>query len=398
MAFIEIAGLQKRFGSTDVLKNFNLTIEKGDFVVLLGPSGCGKSTLLNAIAGLEKVTGGHIWIDGALVDDDPPGRRDIAMVFQSYALYPTMTVEENLAFGLEMGGIPKTERQRAVSEIAHLLQIGSLLKRRPGQLSGGQRQRVAMGRALVRKPRLFLMDEPLSNLDAKLRVDIRTEIKRLHQSTGATILYVTHDQSEALTLATRIVVLSEGEIQQVGTPAEIYEGPANLFVARFIGSPSMNLLDARIVATAGGHGLAVASAAGELVVPVAADQLPAPLPAGRPVILGIRPEAILAGPAVDGNVAAASFHAVVDVVEPAGPDVFVVMRLGGQEVTARLPAKLGSTVQRGEERLFSFDADSVVLFDPVTSKRLSRMAFDLPSGSLRGCSTSPTRSSSQWCR
>src|SRR5229473_1235180 len=252
MAFLEISGLRKRFGTLEVLKGIDLSLEKGGFLVLIGPSGCGKSTLLSTIAGLETISAGDIRIEGQQINDLHPSKRDIAMVFQSYALYPNMTVAENMAFGMEMRGVPKLEREKAVAEVAKTLQLGHLLKRRPGQLSGGQRQRVAMGRALVRKPRVFLFDEPLSNLDAKLRVDMRTEIKRLHQSTNATIVYVTHDQIEAMTLATKIAVLKEGVLQQVGTPFEIYNNPSNLFVADFMGSPSMNLMSGKVT-WANGH-------------------------------------------------------------------------------------------------------------------------------------------------
>src|SRR5712671_1403074 len=251
MSFLEIKGLRKRFGPLEVLKGIDLTLDKGGFLVLIGPSGCGKSTLLGTIAGLESISAGEICIEGQQINDLHPSKRDIAMVFQSYALYPNMTVAENMAFGMEMRGVPKLEREKAVAEVAKTLQLEHLLKRRPSQLSGGQRQRVAMGRALVRQPRVFLFDEPLSNLDAKLRVDMRVEIKRLHQRTGATIVYVTHDQIEAMTLATRIAVLKDGELQQVGSPAEIYNTPANLFVADFMGSPSMNLLKARVASENG---------------------------------------------------------------------------------------------------------------------------------------------------
>src|SRR5271169_910042 len=246
MAFLEINSLRKRFGALEILKGIDLTLDKGGFLVLVGPSGCGKSTLLNTIAGLESISSGDIRIEGQQINDLHPSKRDIAMVFQSYALYPNMTVAENMAFGMEMRGVAKPEREKAVAEVAKTLQLEHLLKRRPSQLSGGQRQRVAMGRALVRKPRVFLFDEPLSNLDAKLRIDMRTEIKRLHQSTNATIVYVTHDQIEAMTLATKIAVLKDGELQQVGSPSEIYNFPANLFVADFMGSPAMNLLEGKV--------------------------------------------------------------------------------------------------------------------------------------------------------
>src|SRR6202042_569073 len=247
MAFLEITGLRKRFGSLEILKGIDLALDKGGFLVLVGPSGCGKSTLLNTIAGLESISSGDIRIEGQQINDLHPSKRDIAMVFQSYALYPNMSVAQNMAFGMEMRGVPKAERDKAVAGVAKTLQIEHLLSRRPSQLSGGQRQRVAMGRALVRQPRVFLFDEPLSNLDAKLRVDMRIEIKRLHQQTGTTIVYVTHDQIEAMTLATKIAVLKEGVVQQVGTPNEVYNRPSNLFVAEFMGSPSMNLLNAKAI-------------------------------------------------------------------------------------------------------------------------------------------------------
>src|ERR1700681_5035574 len=302
MAFLEISGLRKRFGTLEVLKGIDLTLDKGGFMVLIGPSGCGKSTLLGTIAGLESISAGEICIEGQQINDLHPSKRDIAMVFQSYALYPNMTVAENMAFGMEMRGVPKLEREKAVAEVAKTLQLEHLLKRRPSQLSGGQRQRVAMGRALVRKPRVFLFDEPLSNLDAKLRVDMRVEIKRLHQRTGATIVYVTHDQIEAMTLATRIAVLKDGELQQVGTPNEIYNMPNNLFVADFMGSPSMNLMAGKVAHT-NGHALVMLER-----VDGAPIELPAPRGAredelvdGRAVIMGIRPESITDRDGADRN-------------------------------------------------------------------------------------------------
>ena len=239
-----IDALEKRYGAIEVLKSISLSIDPGDFLVLVGPSGCGKSTLLNCIAGLEETSGGTISIDGRDVTNIPPRDRDIAMVFQSYALYPTMTVAENIAFGMKIRKVERSEQDRKIADVARLLQIEPLLNRRPAHLSGGQRQRVAMGRALVREPKLFLFDEPLSNLDAKLRVEMRAEIKALHQRLDASIVYVTHDQIEAMTLGTKIVVLKDGIIQQFATPAEIYDTPANLFVADFMGSPPMNLVEA----------------------------------------------------------------------------------------------------------------------------------------------------------
>ncbi len=261
--------------------------------MLVGPSGCGKSTLLNTIAGLESISSGEIRIDGRTINDLHPSKRDIAMVFQSYALYPNMTVEQNMAFGMEMRGVAKPQRDKAVADVAKTLQIEHLLKRRPGQLSGGQRQRVAMGRALVRQPRVFLFDEPLSNLDAKLRVDMRVEIKRLHQQTNATIVYVTHDQIEAMTLATCIAVLKDGELQQVGTPYEVYNSPANLFVADFMGSPAMNLLDGKVTRD-GGAPLIVLERVNHppIVIPPPASADASKLVDGAKVIFGIRPEAV----------------------------------------------------------------------------------------------------------
>src|SRR5713226_5962483 len=243
MAALSIRALSKRYANLEVLKGMDLVLESGEFTVLVGPSGCGKSTLLNIVAGLQRPSAGTIEIGGRIVNDVVPKDRDIAMVFQSYALYPSMTVRQNITFGMECRHVPRSEQDAALANVARLLQIEPLLDRRPSQLSGGQRQRVAMGRALVRDPLLFLFDEPLSNLDAKLRVEMRMEIKRLHQRIGATIVYVTHDQIEAMTLATRIAVLKDGELQQVGTPHEVYNTPANLFVADFMGSPSMNLLE-----------------------------------------------------------------------------------------------------------------------------------------------------------
>src|SRR5580698_6993679 len=328
MAFLEINGLRKRFGPVEILKGIDLTLDKGGFLVLVGPSGCGKSTLLNTIAGLESVSAGEISIDGRSINDLHPSKRDIAMVFQSYALYPNMSVAQNMAFGMEMRGVPKAQRDKAVADVAKTLQIESLLSRRPSQLSGGQRQRVAMGRALVRQPRVFLFDEPLSNLDAKLRVDMRVEIKRLHQQTGATIVYVTHDQIEAMTLATRIAVLKDGELQQVGTPNEIYNSPNNLFVADFMGSPSMNLLEGKIAKSNGESRIVIDRQGHESIV------LPAPISAdagrltdGAKVIFGIRPEAVNDKESIDrGAKSVATFDARVEIIEPAGADTYVVTR------------------------------------------------------------------------
>src|SRR6202044_537361 len=246
MATLEIRALRKRFGSLEILKGIDISLDKGGFLVLVGPSGCGKSTLLNTIAGLEAISSGEIRVEGQRINNLHPSKRDIAMVFQSYALYPNMSVAQNVAFGMEMRGVPKPERDKAVAAVAKTLQIEHLMDRRPSQLSGGQRQRVAMGRALVRHPQVFLFDEPLSNLDAKLRNEMRTEIKKLHAKVRATVIYVTHDQVEAMTLADRIVIMRDGHIEQVGTPDDVFRRPATRFVAGFIGSPPMNLVDASV--------------------------------------------------------------------------------------------------------------------------------------------------------
>ncbi len=370
MAFLEIKRLYKRFGKLEVLKGIDLDLEKGGFLVLVGPSGCGKSTLLSAIAGLDSISDGEIRIDGQVVNDLRPSKRDIAMVFQSYALYPNMTVGQNMAFGMEMRGIAKPERDAAVQRVARLLQMGHLLDRRPSQLSGGQRQRVAMGRALVRDPRVFLFDEPLSNLDAKLRVDMRTEIKKLHQATGTTIVYVTHDQIEAMTLATKIAVLRDGEVQQVGTPNDVYNRPANLFVAEFMGSPSMNLLTAKVTAQNGVTGLLLPrthDAAVFLRLPpnVAATSVQT----GQEVIVGIRPEAITDPDGADRHSPLVEIvEAQVDVVEPAGSDTYVVTEASGKEVIARM--RSDADVRPGQRIPFAFDLSKAVLFEPRSGVRI----------------------------
>ena len=372
MSFLEIKDLRKTFGSVEILKGINLDLEEGGFLVLVGPSGCGKSTLLNTIAGLETITAGEIALAGRPINELHPSQRDIAMVFQSYALYPNMSVAQNMAFGMEMRGVPKPERDTAVAQIAKMLQIEHLLDRKPSQLSGGQRQRVAMGRALVRQPRLFLFDEPLSNLDAKLRVDMRTEIKKLHQTTKKTIVYVTHDQIEAMTLATKIAVLKGGELQQVGTPAEIYNRPTNLFVADFMGSPSMNLIEGHLK-TANGATTVVLSqgkaSGGSIELPVPSTVTAKSLENGKKVIFGIRPEAITARDGADRAANAIEMiDSHVEVVEPAGSDTFVVTHLGGKEVIARMRAD--TQVKPGDTVPFAFNLDKALLFDPGTTMRL----------------------------
>jgi multiple sugar transport system ATP-binding protein len=298
-----------------------------------------------------------------------PAERNIAMVFQSYALYPNMNVAQNIAFGLEMHGVPKAERDKAVAEVAELLQIKHLLDRRPGQLSGGQRQRVAMGRALVRDPDVFLFDEPLSNLDAKLRVDMRTEIKKLHQKLKTTIVYVTHDQIEALTLSTRIAVMFGGHVQQLGTPKEIYDTPANMFVAGFMGSPSMNLFPARIAVENGRAVARATSGGGEIALPFAEGR-GFEAQAGRDIVLGLRPEAITDRDGADRQ--SRAVHVVdvpVEITEPAGSDTFVVTHLGGKEVTGRFRADVD--VRPGQVFPFAINMEKAVAFDPQTEMRIA---------------------------
>lgn len=367
MSSLHICNVKKTFGPTEILKGIDIEVEDGEFLVLVGPSGCGKSTLLSMIAGLDTVSSGDIKIGGQRVNDLHPSKRDIAMVFQSYALYPNMSVAENIGFGMEMRKVPKAERDAAINEVARLLQMEHLLARRPGQLSGGQRQRVAMGRALVRKPQIFLFDEPLSNLDAKLRVDMRTEIKKLHQRLKATIVYVTHDQIEAMTLATRIAIMKGGELQQLGTPAEVYNKPANTFVAGFMGSPSMNLIPARLD-TVDGALRVVIQQEGNAPLHIDLPTQPAAVQryAGRSVIVGLRPEAIGNSAAVGEQVR--EVEAELEVMEPTGPDTLAVLRFGGFEVTARLDADVSYAA--GSRQRFWVDLGKLVLFDADTQQRI----------------------------
>ncbi|MCA0929476.1 ABC transporter ATP-binding protein [Ruegeria profundi] len=361
---LDINNLFKNYGATEILKDINISIEPGDFLVLVGPSGCGKSTLLNCIAGLEPISGGTLSIGGKDMTHVSPKDRDIAMVFQSYALYPTMTVAKNITFGMKVRGVDQATQDAKLKEVASLLQIEPLLNRRPSQLSGGQRQRVAMGRALVRDPKLFLFDEPLSNLDAKLRVEMRTEIKKLHQTLDASIVYVTHDQIEAMTLATKIVVLKGGVVQQIGTPAEIYNNPANLFVADFMGSPAMNLIPAQATKNGSGTEIAIARETGETLVLKDTRDLSLP----KDVILGLRPEDIAeAGFRAGAGVQEAA--CLVDMVEPAGADTYVVSELGGKQVTARLHAE--TSARAGEMLNLAFDMSKVSYFAKETGERLN---------------------------
>ncbi|WNL41310.1 ABC transporter ATP-binding protein [Halomonas sp. PAMB 3264] len=373
MAALEIDQVRKEFGRERVLKDVSLSIESGQFLILVGPSGCGKSTLMNAIAGLEPVTSGYIRIDGEDVTGRTPAERDIAMVFQSYALYPSMTVRQNISFGLEMRKVPKAERFEAVERVADLLQISHLLERKPAQLSGGQRQRVAMGRALAREPKVYLFDEPLSNLDAKLRVDMRTEIKKLHQRLGTTIVYVTHDQVEAMTLADKIAVMRDGHILQLGSPDEVYNDPVDMFVAGFMGSPSMNFIRATLEQQDGGVQLRIETPSEErLTLPWPAARTTEALAEriGKTVILGLRPEHFSEEDARLGTQAEGTpMAATVSVVEPTGADILLRLPLGEEEVTARVGPKC--RVAPGDRLALRVDMSRAVMFDADSEQRIA---------------------------
>jgi multiple sugar transport system ATP-binding protein len=361
VAALTVREVSKRFGPVEVLKHVSLDIDDGEFTVLVGPSGCGKSTLLAIIAGLETASAGEIAIGGRRMNGVAPKDRDIAMVFQSYALYPAMTVRQNVTFGMECRGVAKAQQQDAVARVARLLQIEPLLDRRPAQLSGGQRQRVAMGRALVRNPSLFLFDEPLSNLDAQLRVEMRAEIKQLHARIGTTCVYVTHDQVEAMTMATRIAVMNRGEVQQFADPDTVYNRPANLFVARFMGAPPMNTLPARL--RADGDAMQVVIGDGAAVLPVSdpGGRL-APYRDGE-VVLGIRPECIAERQRHFGG-EQIGLDAMVEMTEPTGAETIVMLRIAGERAIGRVAPDTRLSVG-GVER-FSIDTRKLCLFDPKT--------------------------------
>jgi multiple sugar transport system ATP-binding protein len=350
------------------VEDFNLEVTDREFVVFVGPSGCGKSTTLRMIAGLEEISKGEVLIDGHKVNDIPPKDRDIAMVFQNYALYPHMSVYDNMAFGLELRKYPKAEIQKRVREAAGILGIEPFLNRRPKALSGGQRQRVAVGRAIVRQPKVFLFDEPLSNLDAKMRVQMRTEITKLHQRLQATMIYVTHDQIEAMTMGTRIVVMKDGLIQQVDSPLRIYNEPANLFVAGFLGSPPMNLLSGKLEAS---NGTILFKEARDGAIELRLDSRPpAAAYVGKDVILGFRPESCDVVPAAGRPVESDNcFQARVDIVEPMGPETYFHLQTGAHSVVSRSPASAQQS-DAGRQLTFQIRADAAHLFDPVTTHRL----------------------------
>jgi len=368
-ADLRLERISKRFGPVEVLKGIDLALDGGEFLVLVGPSGCGKSTLLNLIAGLETVSEGRIHIGGRVVNDVHPKDRNIAMVFQSYALYPTKTVRGNITFGMATRGVARDEQARAVGDVAELLRIEALLDRKPGQLSGGQRQRVAMGRALVRHPDVFLFDEPLSNLDAKLRIEMRTEIKKLHQRLGKTIVYVTHDQIEAMTLASRIAVMDNGHVRQFADPYTIYNAPEDLFVASFMGSPPMNLLRGRLVSGEEGAAVEVSADSETLRFPLPPSLVEAAgSRAGRDVWLGLRPENIAV--AGRGRSPAHPFRLdrVIDVTEPTGPDTMLVFQIAGHEAIARVHVEDG--VPARSPVSFEIDMARAHLFDAGTGRRI----------------------------
>ena len=357
MASVSIENAVKAYGGQTVLHGVSVDIPDGSFVVLVGPSGCGKSTLLRMIAGLEPITGGTIRIDGIVVNDLPPKQRDISMVFQNYALYPHMTVAENMAFSLTLAGAPKADKTREVARAADILGLTPLLGRYPKQLSGGQRQRVAMGRSIVRNPKVFLFDEPLSNLDAKLRVAMRAEIKALHQRLKTTTIYVTHDQVEAMTMADKIVVLHDGRVEQIGSPLHLYDQPDNVFVATFIVSPAMNLISGTISA--------------DPTVFVAADGTRLPIepgysmPAGTHVVYGLRPEHLLLSDAASG------VPATINVVEPTGSETQVLFSFAGQQLNGVFRERIAN--RPGETLFLRPDVTKVCLFGSATGLRIIKM-------------------------
>ena len=349
MATVSLQNIKKSFGTTDVIHGIDMDIADGEFIVIVGPSGCGKSTLLRMVAGLETVTAGEVLIGGERANDKEPMDRDIAMVFQNYALYPHMSVRQNMGYGLKIAGMPKAEINAKVEDAAKLLQLEPLLDRKPRQLSGGQRQRVAMGRAIVREPAVFLFDEPLSNLDAKLRVQMRLEIRELQKNLGITSLYVTHDQVEAMTMADRMIVMNRGVAEQIGTPLEVYETPRTLFAAQFIGSPAMNVFDAHISDGA-------VKMDGVLIGPANTED--------RPIKLGLRPEHLVADP--NGPI-----ETHIQMSEPLGANTLLHGHLTSTKVaiTVSLPG-VHTIGNSGETRRFSVEPAHIHLFDPASGQRL----------------------------
>ncbi|HLH74998.1 MAG TPA: ABC transporter ATP-binding protein [Chloroflexota bacterium] len=361
MASVTLEHVTKRFGEVTAVNDMTIEVKDKEFLVLVGPSGCGKSTCLRLIAGLEEVTDGNIYIGERLVNDVAPKDRDIAMVFQSYALYPHMSVYDNLAFGLRLRHTPKKEIDRRVHEAAEILGINALLNRKPKQLSGGQRQRVALGRAIVREPKVFLMDEPLSNLDAKLRVATRAELIKLHQRLQTTVIYVTHDQTEAMTMGSRIAVLRDGILQQLDTPQTLYDRPANMFVAGFIGSPAMNFFDAKLVGTP--DAMYIDGNTFKVRVPAdKAEKLISNL--GKEIVFGIRPEDIVDRSTVQNVPAESTMKVQVNVVEPLGSEQYVYLLTGDSEFVAKMDARL--PIRAGQQMEVVLDLAHMHTFDRTT--------------------------------
>ncbi len=373
MAGLSLKGIYKKYsGNVIAVSDFNLEIEDKEFLILVGPSGCGKSTTLRMIAGLEEISAGELWIGDKMVNDVAPKDRDIAMVFQSYALYPHMTVFENMAFGLKLRKMPKDEIKARVEEAARILDISHLLDRKPKALSGGQRQRVALGRAIVREPKVFLLDEPLSNLDAKLRAQMRTEISKLHQRLGITFIYVTHDQVEAMTMASRIVVMKDGFIQQVDSPQNLYELPANLFVAGFMGSPQMNFIDSTIVEKDGKvcvefKGTEEGATPYTIELPEAKAKACAEF-VGKEVIMGIRPENIHDEEMFLSNATTGIIKTDVEVTELMGAEIYLYLSCNGIPLTARVSPR--STAKPGDKIEVAFDVNKIHIFDKETEKAI----------------------------
>lgn len=373
MSSVTLQGLGKTYpGNVVAVTDFNMEIEDKEFVILVGPSGCGKSTTLRMIAGLEEITEGSLYIDGVLVNNVPPKDRDIAMVFQNYALYPHMTVFDNMAFGLKIRKTHRDEIERRVQEAARILEIEDLLKRKPAALSGGQRQRVALGRAIVRKPKVFLLDEPLSNLDAKLRTAMRAELAKLHRQLETTFVYVTHDQTEAMTMATRIVVMKDGFVQQIAPPQELFDKPCNLFVATFMGTPQMNVAEAELIDDGGTTCLAFGSGkqAARIALPDWKGRKPEVLAyVGKRVLFGIRPNDIHAEPDYVGQRPERTVAAEVSLVELLGAEANVFIKAAGVEFACVIDGKLH--MSPGERVSLAFDTDAVHIFDKETEKTVT---------------------------
>ncbi len=369
MSSVSLKHIYKKYsGGVTAVSDFNLEVEDKEFIILVGPSGCGKSTTLRMIAGLEEISEGELYIDGKLCNDVPPKERDIAMVFQNYALYPHMTVYENMSFGLKLRKTPKDEIKRRVDEAAKILEIEHLLDRKPAALSGGQRQRVALGRAIVRDPKVFLLDEPLSNLDAKLRAQMRTELTKLHTKLDTTFIYVTHDQTEAMTMATRIVVLKDGFIQQVSTPQDLYENPKNLFVATFIGSPQMNTMQATLLDEGGKTYVKFGDA--KLPLPDSLGRKPEVLAyVGKDIVLGIRPENVHDEDIYLREYPQFTFEADVDATELMGAETYLYLLSGDQSFTARVDPK--SQAKAGDRIKITFEMERAHLFDEETEQCFS---------------------------